>query len=47
MLQSARPAQVLQQLCVIPAAGSYAEDLIATLAQVLQQPLHQMGAVVG
>ena len=47
MLQSARPAQVLQQLCVIPVTGSYAEDLTATLAQVLQQPLHQMGTVVG
>lgn len=39
--------QMLQQLGLVTVAGSYADDLAAILPQVLQDALHQLGAVVG
>ena len=47
MLQGAGPVQMLQQPGPIPANGGDAEDLPAVLAQMLQHPTHQRGAVVG
>lgn len=44
--QAARPAQVLQQLCILSTAADYAEDLVTILAQVPQHSFHQLCIIV-